>query len=53
MKHGFCQGQNFTAPIDGELLCKTENVTYAMDYIGPAEFDSGVGRGLFSDFKYL
>ena len=43
MKQGHCQGQNFTAPELGELLCKTHNVTYAMDYIGPANFDAGVG----------
>ena len=43
MKFGICNGQNFTAPEHGELLCKSGNFTYAMDYIGTAQFDPGVG----------
>ena len=44
MKFGICNGQNFTAPENGELLCKAGNFTYAMDYIGTAQFDPGVGK---------
>lgn len=47
MKFGICNGQNFTAPEHGELLCKAGNFTYAMDYIGTAQFDPGVGMSSY------